>query len=54
MEPSGVDGGSWSAASSPKLRRHLFIAAEDTRESAAACEWALRNVYKEGDVLHMT
>lgn len=34
-------------------RRSLCICAEDTAESAAACEWALRNVWREGDVLHM-
>lgn len=35
-------------------RRNLFVCAEDTAASAAACEWALQNLYCEGDVLHMT
>ncbi|KAL4425412.1 hypothetical protein ABPG75_009428 [Micractinium tetrahymenae] len=35
-------------------RRSLFVCAEDTAESAAACEWALKHFYKEGDVVHMT
>lgn len=45
-----------SAAGAPGSphSRGLLICAEDTAESAAACEWALQNVWREGDVVHMT
>lgn len=40
---------------SPRARRRaLLICAEDTAEAAAACEWAIGNLYREGDVVHMT
>ncbi|EFN56993.1 hypothetical protein CHLNCDRAFT_143627 [Chlorella variabilis] len=43
-----------------QLQRHkappraLLVCAEDTAASAAAAEWALENLYRDGDVVHMT
>lgn len=41
-------------APTTRRKRALLICAEDTPQAAAACEWALSNVYQEGDVVHLT
>ncbi|KAI3434860.1 hypothetical protein D9Q98_002914 [Chlorella vulgaris] len=34
--------------------RNLVVATDDTVSSAAAAEWALDNLYREGDIIHLT
>jgi len=34
-------------------KRSILICAEDTEGAAAACQWAVREVYREGDVFHL-
>lgn len=41
-------------APTARRKRALLVCAEDTPQAAAACEWALKNIYQEGDVVHLT
>ncbi len=40
-------------APTDRRKRTLLVCAEDTPQAAAACEWALNNIYQEGDVVHL-
>jgi len=37
----------------PERKRSIVICAEDTPAAADACAWAVREAYREGDVLHL-